>query len=289
MIRRPALDPTLLQALVAVADHRSFTRAASKLNRTQSAVSTQIKRLEGHVGLRLLDRSTTRVALSPAGENLLGYARRILSLGEEAMQRLHDHEVQGRVRLGVMEDYGTLVLPSLLMSFAAFYPGIEIDMESGLTSRMVERVGKDFDIVIAMHPKGDASGALLDQEKAVWAGSPRFDGRASDPLPLALYPSGCLFRKWALEALDRCGRRWRLAFVSHSLAAVESVAAKGLAVTVVKASTLPSSLSVLGPAEGLPRLPRADIRLHTATPLSPAGSILAAHVRDFWRSQKHRR
>ena len=74
MIRRPALDPILLQALVAVADQRSFTRAAMMLNRTQSAVSTQIKRLEEHVGVRLLERSTTHVALSPAGEKLLGYA-----------------------------------------------------------------------------------------------------------------------------------------------------------------------------------------------------------------------
>lgn len=286
MIRRPTLDPTLLQALVAVADHRSFTRAATTLNRTQSALSTQIKRLEDRVGQRLLERTTTRVALSPAGESLLGYARRILSLNEEALQRLSDHDVQGSVRLGVMEDYGTLVLPSLLLSFAAAYPGIQIEMESGLTSRMVERVGKDFDIVIAMHAHGETSGTLLGREKAVWAGSAHHGCRALDPLPVALYPQGCLFRKWALEALDRSGRAWRLAFVSHSLAAVESVAAKGLAVTVVKASTLPTSLSMLGPAEGLPKLPRADIRMHTAKPLSPAASMLAAHVQQLWRSQK---
>lgn len=287
MISRSALDPHLLEALVAVADQRSFTRAAKILNRTQSAVSTQIKRLEEHVGVRLLERSTTHVELSPAGEKLLGYARRMLSLGEEAIQRLHDHDIQGSVRLGVMEDYGTLVLPSLLMSFAVSYPGVQIEMESGLTSRMVQRVGSDFDIVIAMHAIGEKSGVQLCREKAVWAGSSLLDSRASGPLPLALYPSGCLFRNWALEALDRSGRAWRLAFVSHSLSAVEAVAAKGLAVTVVKESTLPSSLSVLGSAEGMPKLPRADIRMHTATPLSPAGSLLAAHVREYWKSQKH--
>jgi DNA-binding transcriptional LysR family regulator len=98
-----------------------------------------------------------------------------------------------------------------------------------------------------------------------------------------------LFRKWALDALERSGRPWRLAFVSHSLGAVEAVAAKGLAVTVVKESMLPSTLSVLGASEGMPRLPRADIRLHQAKPLSPAGGLLAAHVMAYWRSQKHRR
>lgn len=284
MISRVALDPSLLRAFVAVSEHRSFTRAAAALNRTQSAVSTQIRRLEDQVGLRLLERSTTRVELSPAGEKLVGYAHRILSLGEEALQRLHDHDVQGSVRLGVMDDYGTLVFPSLLKSFTLAYPGVRVEMETGLTSGMVDRIGSDFDIVIAMHPAGDKTGALLGREKAVWAASDLLDTKASDPLPVALYPSGCLFRKWALDALDRSGRSWRLAFVSHSLAAVEAVAAKGLAVTVVKESTLPASLSALGPAEGMPKLPRADIRLHTAAPLSPAGNLLAAHVREYWRS-----
>jgi DNA-binding transcriptional LysR family regulator len=287
MMNGRSLDPNLLRALVAVADQRSFTRAAAALNRTQSAVSTQIKRLEDQVGLRLLERSTARVELSAAGENLLGYARRILSLGEEAMRRLRDHDVRGCVRLGVMEDYGTLVLPSLLVAFTAAYPGVRIEMESGLTSRMVGRVGRDFDIVIAMHATGETSGVLLGREKAVWAAGPQFDARGIDPLPVALYPPGCLFRKWALEALDRSGRAWRLAFVSHSLGAVEAVAANGLAVTVVKESTLPPSLTVLGATEGMPRLPLADIRMHTATPLSPAGGLLAAHVVGYWKSRKH--
>jgi DNA-binding transcriptional LysR family regulator len=281
---RPSLDPDLLRALVAVVDQRSFTRAASVLNRTQSAVSSQIKRLEDQVGQTLLDRSTTRVDVTPAGESLVGYARRILSLGEEAIHRLHEHEVEGRVRLGVMEDYGTIHMPGLLKSFALAYPAVEIQMETGLTSTMVERIGPDFDIVIAMHPVGERSGTLLSKERAIWVGSHLFDINASEPLPLALYHSGCLFRKWALEALDRSGRAWRLAFISHSLSAVEAVAAQGLAVTVVKEGTRPSSLTVLGKADGLPKLPLAEIRLHTASPLSPAGRFLADHIRTSWRS-----
>lgn len=286
MIKPSSLDPALLQALVAVADHRSFTRAAASLNRTQSAVSTQIKRLEDQIGLRLLERSTSRVELTSSGESMLGYARRILALGEEAVRHLQELEVQGSVRLGVMEDYGTLVLPSLLAAFKGFYPGVQIEMESGLTSRMVDRVGRDFDIVIAMHPTREKSGKWLAREKAVWACSPQFKLDGNEAVPVALYPTGCLFRKWALEALDQSGRPWRLAFISHSLAAVEAIAAKGLAVTVVKESTLPHSLKTIGPADGMPRLPRADIRMHTATPLSPAANLLAGHVLDYWKSQK---
>jgi DNA-binding transcriptional LysR family regulator len=183
-----------------------------------------------------------------------------------------------------MEDYGTIHMPGLLKSFALAYPAVEIQMETGLTSTMVERIGSDFDIVIAMHPAGERSGTLLSKERAIWVGSHLLDVNASEPLPLALYHSGCLFRKWALEALDRSGRAWRLAFISHSLSAVEAVAAQGLAVTVVKEGMRPSSLTVLGKADGLPKLPLAEIRLHTASPLSPAGRFLADHIRTSWRS-----
>ena len=260
----PALDPELLKAFVAVADHRSFTRAASQLNRTQSAVSMQIRRLEDRLDVTLFHRTKANVELSPAGEGLLGYARRILSLNDEAVARLREHKVEGMVRLGVMDDYGTSILPPLLASFMAGYPLIHVQMETGLTSTMPARLGEAFDLVIAMHPAGRGDGELLRHEQAVWATSAHQPVEHQDPLPVALYPPGCLFRKWAMEALDGATRRWRLAFVSHSLAAVESIAAQGLAVTVVKAGTFPARLRPLSERDGMPPLPAADICLHRA-------------------------
>ena len=285
MITARSLDPHLLKAFLAVADRLSFTSAARSLNRTQSAVSSQIKRLEVDLGIALFERSTTSVALSPAGEALVTYARRILALGDEAVQRLLQHDVRGRVRLGVMDDYGTQILPPLLKSFVHAYPGIEIVMETGLTARMVERLGRDFDLVIAMHEAGKGAGDLLCRERAMWAGPVTLDPRQLDVLPVALYPVGCLFRQWALQALDKAGVRWRLAFVSHSLAAVEAIANQGLAVTVVKSATFPKSLVCFGRKQGLPPLPRADIRLHSARGLSSAGSLLAAHIRERFSTQ----
>lgn len=279
-MRSPTLEPDLLQAFLAVAEHASFTHAAAALNRTQSTVSGQIKRLEATVGTALFERSTTRVALNSAGEGLLDDARRILRLGEEAVRRLRRHDVKGQVRLGVMDDYGAAILPPVLRLFADAYPGVEIVMETGLTSILRRHVPRDFDLVVAMHEVGDKEGEQLCREKAVWAGDAAFDPSTCDPLPLALYPAGCLFRKWALEALDRAQIRWRLAFVSHSLAAVEAIANQGLAVTVVKAGAFPKSLVPLGRKHGLPALPRADIRLHCAPTLSPAATLLATHVRQ---------
>jgi DNA-binding transcriptional LysR family regulator len=282
------LDPDLLQAFVAVADHRSFTRAASALDRTQSAVSMQVKRLEERLQAELFHRSTSSVDLSAAGEGLLGYARRILSLNAEAIGRVRAHGTDRRVRLGVMDDYGTLIVPPLLKDFTANYPLIHVEMETGLTSSMTDRLGEAYDLVIAMHPEGRGEGELLRTEQAVWAASAAHRVEQLDPLPVALYPQGCLFRAWAMQALDEADRPWRLAFVSHSLAAVEAIAAQGLAVTVVKSGTFPPALRRLTSRDGLPRLPRAEIRLHRARDLSRAASLLADHLVAALRQQAKR-
>jgi DNA-binding transcriptional LysR family regulator len=275
----PSLDPDLLRAFVAVADLRSFTRAAAVLNRTQSAVSLQIRRLEDRLGAELFTRTKAKVDLSSAGEELLGYARRILSLNEEAIGRLAERKVEGMVRLGVMDDYGAFVVPPLLAGFLAGYPRIHVEMETGLTSFMPARLGEAYDLVIAMHAQGHGDGEFLRREQAVWATGASQQAEQQDPLPVALYPQGCLFRKWAIKALDAAKRPWRLAFVSHSLAAVESVAAQGLAVTVVKAGTFPPKLRPLSDRDGMPQLPAADICLHRAPNLSLAGALLADHLR----------
>ena len=151
-------------------------------------------------------------------------------------------------------------------------------METGLTAKMIERLGRDFDLVIAMHPAGTGGGELLRRDQAVWAASATYATETLDPLPVALYPSGCLLWKWAGEALDANQHRWRLSFVSHSLTAVESIAAQGLAVTVVKDSVFPPRPRRLSERAGLPRLPKADIRLHRAPQHSKAAALLADHL-----------
>lgn len=268
------LDLTLLQAFVAVAERRSFTRAAQTLNRTQSAVSAQVKRLEDQVEATLFHRTTTRVALSSAGESLLGHARRILALEAAALDQLRQHRLEGTVRIGTMDDYGTLFVPALLGLFVAAHPRVRIEMETGLTSGMLDRLGSDFDLVLAMHPAGQGGGTLLRREKAVWAAKAGYVADAASPLPLALYPSGCLFRRWATEALDAAGRAWRLAFVGHRLAAVAAVAAEGLAVTVVKAGAMPRDLVPLKTGHTLPALPQADIRLHRSATCPAVAGLL---------------
>ncbi|MBR1129163.1 LysR family transcriptional regulator [Bradyrhizobium iriomotense] len=274
----PVLDPDLLKAFLAVDEHRSFTRAAHVLNRTQSAVSVQIRRLEERLGTKLFQRTRAGVVPTATGQELRAYARRILALNAEAVGALRARKADAVVRLGVMDDYGTIIIPPLLASFAKHYPLVRVEIETGLTATMPARLGDAYDLVIAMHPQGCGDGELLRREQAVWAAASSYRVAAQRPLPVALYPRGCLFRQWAAEALDTAGLPWRLAYVSRTLAAVETIAAQGLAVTVVKAGTLPPSLRALSDRDGMPPLPAAEIRLHRARDLSTAGSLLADHL-----------
>ncbi|MDA9430793.1 LysR family transcriptional regulator [Bradyrhizobium sp. CCBAU 51627] len=274
----PDLDPDLLKAFLAVAEHRSFTRAADQLNRTQSAVSVQVRRLEQRLGTTLFQRNRTGVVPTAAGDELCAYAQRILALHAEAVGALRGRKPEAVVRLGVMDDYGTLIVPPLLASFAKDHPAVRVEIETGLTATMPARLGEAYDLVIAMHPQGRGDGELLRQEQAVWAAAVSYGAANDDPLPVALYPPGCLFRQWAADALDRAGRSWRLAFVGRTLAGVGSIAAQGLAVTVVKAGTLPPRLRQLGSCDGLPPLPMADIRLHRARGLSRPAALFADHL-----------
>jgi len=281
---RPDLDTELLRAFVAVAERGGFTRAADSLNRTQSAVSMQIKRLEGTMRTMLFERENRGVRLTRDGEALLSYARRILTLNDEALAAMGRERLEGPVRIGAMDDYGTRYLPELIARFCADHPRVSVELHTGLTGLLLEHLGRRFDLVLAMHPAGgNHRGEPVRREAAVWAGSRVHDVHKRDPLPLALYPQGCLFREWAMTALDKAERPWRLAYMSPSLGAVEAAAAAGLAITVVKGSMVPAGLRALGRTEGLPRLPLADIALHRAPRSSraPAAGRAAERLGDF--------
>ncbi|MBR0686855.1 LysR family transcriptional regulator [Bradyrhizobium manausense] len=274
----PDLDPDLLKAFLAVAEHRSFTRAANQLNRTQSAVSVQVRRLEQRLGTKLFQRNRDGVVPTATGDELRAFAQRILALQAEAVGALRARKPEAVIRLGVMDDYGTIVIPPLLASFAKDHPAVRVEIETGLTATMPARLGEAYDLVIAMHPQGHGDGELLRQEQAVWAAARSYSAEPQDTLPVALYPPGCLFRQWAADALDAARRPWRLAFVSRTLAAVEAIAAQGFAITVVKAGTLPARLRLPSECDGLPPLPGADIRLHRTRNLSRPAALLADHL-----------
>ena len=112
------LDMTALRSFVTVAETGGVTRAAGFLNLTQSAVSMQLKRLEEALDLQLLDRSARSISLTAAGEQLLGYAQRMLELNDEALGRLTANEFEGEITLGVPHDIIYPYIPAILRRMA---------------------------------------------------------------------------------------------------------------------------------------------------------------------------
>ncbi len=279
----PVLDSDLLRVFVAVADSLSFTRAADRLNRTQAAVSAQIKRLEERVDVRLFRRTTARVELSEHGEVLLADARRILALHDAAIARLMGRNAEICLRLAIMEDYGTKHLPRILAELAERFPSARVDVEVGLTARLLLRLGRSFDAVVAMHAAGAGEGELICRENAVWVASAERDVEDLAPVPVALSNPDCLFRSWASAALDEAQRPWRLAYVSPSFTAVEAIVEQGLAVTVMKASLVSPRLRQVLPPK-LPPLSSAEIRLHRAAGLGAGETALIDHIADRLRA-----
>jgi DNA-binding transcriptional LysR family regulator len=110
--RMQCLDPDLLRAFVIIADTRSFTRAAERLLRTQPAISLQMKRLEEAVGRSLLKRNPRLVRLTPAGEVLLDYARRILALNDDLLARVKEPDLVGTVRLERLRTSPPCIFPA---------------------------------------------------------------------------------------------------------------------------------------------------------------------------------
>ncbi len=266
------IDIDLLRCFVTIAELRSFTRAAAALHRTQSTISTQVRRLEEIAGQTLLQRSPQEVLLTRAGEDFLGYARRIVALHDEALDVVRAQSVSGRVRLAVMDDYATVVLPETLARFARSHPEVELEVTTGFTRDLLANLGEEFDLVLATQKAGDGRGEVLRSERTAWAWSDRHDFSLAGPLPLALLKAPNMYREWALAALNEAGLPWRILFSSSSIGAVEAMAAAGAALTVVKAGTARSGLRLLGPQDGLPALPASEIALHLAPGRSSAAT-----------------
>jgi DNA-binding transcriptional LysR family regulator len=253
-------DVDLLRSFVAVAESGGFTRAAARLNSTQSTVSAQIQRLEAGAGHALFVRSTRSVRLTPPGEILLGYARTILRLNEEVQLRLSGNA--GRLRVGAAEDFAGWLLPAILRSFGHQYPDVQIEVEIGMGASLFAMIETGtLDVAIAGVCEENVGGFRLWKEPLTWAFAAGVD--LPDPLPLALFPEPCPYREAALRALAPTQRPWRIACTGASVASVRALAVAGVATTPLPRHALRDGLQALGNGAGLPNLCDLEYVLQT--------------------------
>jgi DNA-binding transcriptional LysR family regulator len=256
----------VLRTFVTGLELGSFSKAAQRLGRSQSAISTQLRRLEEQAGKALFKKSGRGLALTTAGESLLSYAKRILELNDEAIDGLQDSEVEGWVRLGIPQDFAEGWLTGVLGRFARAHPKVRVEVRAEQNVLVIERlVEGELDLAIAWGADDKVRAERLLDLPMVWIGRPDWTGvkrLGSEPLPLVAFEPPCVFRSAGIAALDAVGISWRLAFTSPSLAGLWAATEAGLGVTLRTGIGLPRSLTVLKLASsGLPALPKVQLTL----------------------------
>jgi DNA-binding transcriptional LysR family regulator len=281
---RRNLDLTSLRSFVAVADAGGVTRAAGLLNLTQSAVSMQLKRLEDSLGLLLLDRSGRTVALTSEGDQLLGYARRMLALNDEAVMRLTSQEYEGEITLGVPHDVVYPFIPQVLQRFAKAHPRMRVNLVSSWTRKLIELFDHgDCQMILTTEVEVDAEGETLTSRPLVWIGAPGGTAWKARPLRLA-FSRHCIFRDGVIEALEARGIPWEMAVESDSDRTIEATVSADLAVHAILEGSEPPQTERIPHGGALPELQRYRINLYVAeTADGPAETALAALVREAYR------
>jgi len=268
-MRRITFDLDVLRTFVTGVDMGSFAKAADRLGRSTSAVSAQLKKLEDQLGVPVLRKEGRGMATTPAGESLLGYARRLLELNDEAATAVRGAELAGSVRLGIQQDFGEQMLTEVLGRYTRVHPQVRIEARVARNSELMELLGSGkLDLALAW----DGGSAVSPHAVKVGRLPMRWIGPADDtrlvlleqqPLPLVMMDAPCIMRSAATRALDNAAIAWRIAFTSPGLSGVWAAAAAGLGLTVRTEMGLPPSLRVIDDPR-LPPLPEVGLLLHRA-------------------------
>ncbi len=277
------LDLELLRSFVSVVEAGGFTRAGERVHRTQSTVSQQIKRLEDDIGQPLLIRNGKDVTPTEAGEKLLSYARRLLSLAEEARDVVARPAQEGAVRLGIPEDFAAYRLAKLLATFSRAHPTLRLDIRADQSLNLKRDLDRgELDLALFKRAVGDKGGIAVWPERVHWVTSkhhPRDIDAGS--VPLIGFPAGCLYRARAIHALESAGRSWHMAYTSSSLAGIQAAVAAGMGLSILSEMAIQADHRVLTAKDGFKPIDKTEVALMASPDASPATLRLADRLAEF--------
>lgn len=281
-------DPALLRAFVAVKEAGGFTRAAQRLNLTQSAISHQIRRLEEQVGRQLLFRTTRALTLTEDGEDFLQYAEKILDTLDTMSRRFRPSPVSGVVRFGVLENFLGDRLAVLLRQYGRAFPSVRLDVSVGMNLDLMPMIkAGELDLAVVMLAPGSKEGTPLRRTQFVWAAADTFDIPAGESLPFAFFPSPCINRQVGTASLEGRDVPWHVVFTSQSQQGIRAAVLAGLAVTVLAREDVEPGMKILDGQYGLPSLSKADFSLvWSAGGKTPAAMELGRMMEQLTRSPR---
>ncbi|MEY9106737.1 DNA-binding transcriptional LysR family regulator [Bradyrhizobium yuanmingense] len=277
------LDLELLRSFVSVVEAGGFTRAGERVHRTQSTVSQQIKRLEEDVGQVLLHRDGKDVRPTEAGERLLSYARRLLSLAEEARDVLRQPDSDGAIRLGIPEDFAAYRLAKLLGAFSRSHPGLRLDVRADQSKHLARDLQRgELDLALYKREAGAKDAIAVWPERVHWVTSKSHPVDVNVPsVPLIGFPLGCIYRAGAIHALETAGRAWHTAYTSSSLAGIQAAVAAGMGLSILSEMAIQTDHRVLTAKDGFAPISKTEVALMASPDASPATLRLADRLAEF--------
>nr|WP_249782016.1 MULTISPECIES: LysR substrate-binding domain-containing protein [unclassified Bradyrhizobium] len=277
------LDLELLRSFVSVVEAGGFTRAGERVHRTQSTVSQQIKRLEEDVGQVLLHRDGKDVRPTEAGERLLSYARRLLSLAEEARDVLRQPDSDGAIRLGIPEDFAAYRLAKLLGAFSRSHPGLRLDVRADQSKHLARDLQRgELDLALYKREAGAKDAIAVWPERVHWVTSKSHPVDVNVPsVPLIGFPLGCIYRAGAIHALETAGRAWHTAYTSSSLAGIQAAVAAGMGLSILSEMAIQTDHRVLTAKDGFAPINKTEVALMASPDASPATLRLADRLAEF--------
>ncbi len=252
----------LLRSFVTVAEMRGFTLAGQLLGRSQPAVSLQIKRLEELIDAQVFIRGGQQLELTLTGERMLGYARQILALNDEALAELARPTISGRISFGIPSEFATTLLPKMLGRFAQAYPAVTLEINSDLSQNLFSHQPGTYDLILALRDASTKSlPSFIGSDELVWVTSTHYDTHLQSPLPMIVAPAPCMYRARAFDALKEQGQPWRVSYTNQDITGIKAAIEEGLGVTVLTRKTVPASLRILPFSSKFPKLGKVGVHL----------------------------
>ncbi|MBI1209222.1 MAG: LysR family transcriptional regulator [Azospirillum sp.] len=269
------LDIRLLRAFTAVAESGSITVSARQLNRSQPAVSQQIRALEEQLGYDLFQRSHEGLQLNRAGQQIMPQAVQILRLNDLLLSRKRE-SVRPVLRIGLPEEFAERYLCSVLEEFQSRGGTADVEVELGLSRNLLLGLhdGK-YDIILGKQPISAPRGHAC-AEQLTWVAGENFKlaGRA---LPLVLFSEACLYRRTAVESLSGADVQWQIVCTGSSWVSLRAAVIAGLGLSVMSSDMLvPGIRPVANDSWHLPPLPSTSlVLLRAPQSKTPDGELLA--------------
>jgi DNA-binding transcriptional LysR family regulator len=252
----------LLHAFVAVAESGSFTAAADVVGRSQSAVSQKVLRLEEALNVRVFERTSRSLKLTPEGERVLASGRRLLAHYEAFMHELREPPQPEHLRLGVSETLVQAQLPPILARFGERFPAVQLDLTTGSSKDLIaSHEAGLLDVVFAKRKREGSPrrGRVIWREPLVWLAAQSYRSNPASPARLVMMPPPCAYREVMTETLDASRREWAVACTASNLIGLQAAVLGGLGVTVLGKSFLHSGMKILPTSAQWPALPASEV------------------------------